>query len=231
VTLEERRDLGELGFREQAIGFVAVGAGPGRPLEADHQRFLATVRHELALAFRTAQLRDTLWRERATLSAILDGVGDAIIAVDGEGRIVRLNEAAGHLLGVDTSSTAGLSCRTFLGCAGELGTFRCGPVCPFGEILGGTPPITNREQTVVSSDGTRIPVAASYARMPGPEAGAVAVLRDLRAAHALDEMRSSFVAAVSHELRTPLALVSGYVQSLLHLPLDARTERQYLERV
>ncbi|MDE3130542.1 MAG: HAMP domain-containing histidine kinase, partial [Acidobacteriota bacterium] len=37
--------------------------------------------------------------------------------------------------------------------------------------------------------------------------------------------------AVSHELRTTLALISGYGQSLLHLPLDDDTRRRYLERM
>ena len=80
-------------------------------------------------------------------------------------------------------------------------------------------------------DGSAIPVAASISRMPAPDGGAVAILRDLRAARSLDEAKTSFVAAVSHELRTPLALIDGYTQSLLHLDLDAPTARRHVERI
>jgi hypothetical protein len=67
--------------------------------------------------------------------------------------------------------------------------------------------------------------------MPTANGGAVAVLRDLRASRALDDAKTSFVAAVSHELRTPLALIDGYTQSLLHLELDGPTRRRHVERI
>jgi two-component system sensor histidine kinase ResE len=67
--------------------------------------------------------------------------------------------------------------------------------------------------------------------MAGPRTGAVAVLRDLRADRALDELKSSFVATISHELRTPLALISGHAQSLLHLDLDAEARRRHLVQI
>jgi signal transduction histidine kinase len=67
--------------------------------------------------------------------------------------------------------------------------------------------------------------------MAGPHAAGVAVLRDLRADRALDELKSSFVATISHELRTPLALISGHAQSLLHLDLDAEARRRHLVQI
>lgn len=46
-----------------------------------------------------------------------------------------------------------------------------------------------------------------------------------------DTWRPLLAGAVSHELRATLALISGYGQSLLHLPLDDVTRRRYLERI
>lgn len=43
--------------------------------------------------------------------------------------------------------------------------------------------------------------------------------------------RAMLADAVSHELRSTLALITGYSQSLLHLPLDDGTQRQYLHRI
>ena len=80
-------------------------------------------------------------------------------------------------------------------------------------------------------DGTEVPIAASFSAMAGHEKGAVAVLRDLRAERAAEELRASFLAAVSHELRTPLALISGHVDSLLGLGLDPVAERRSVERI
>ncbi len=248
VTLPEGRAVGRdepAGVPTGAVGFVAVRAG-NAPLEPDHARYLATVRLELAVTLRAAQLRASLAREQATLAAILEGATDAIVAVDAGRRVVRLNAAAAALVGSPPGAGTGARCTDFLGCAGpppdrergrtsptpspEAGLL-CGARCPFEEVLEAGRPIVGREIGVRHRDGATIPVAASVSSMPVPDGGAVGVLRDLRASRSLDEAQTSFVAAVSHELRTPLALVDGYTQSLLHLDLDPATARRHLERI
>jgi len=235
VVLEESREVGVHGVAREAIGFVAVAPAAGAGLDPAHARYLGLVRRELGLAFRAAQLRGSLARERATLAAILEGASDAIVAVDASLRIVRLNAAAARLVGRPAKEAVGGSCRAFLGCGDEPADPRaggvCGPRCPFAQVLEEGRAIASHEQAVRHRDGTEIPVSASFAPMPGPDPGAVAVLRDLRAARALDELKSSFIAAISHELRTPLALISGHAQSLLHLDLDPEARRRHLRRI
>ncbi len=242
TPLEESRALGAGGAGRVPVGFVAVQATPGGTLDPGHARYLGLVRRELALAFRAAQLRSELARERGILAAILDGASDAIVAVGPGRRITRLNRAASRLVGGTAREGVGSPCWTFLGClppdipedAAPRTARSCGPTCPFGEVLAHGRTVV-REQVVRSADGQVIPVAASYSAMAsdpatGP-AGVVGVLRDLRAGRELAELKSSFVAAVSHELRTPLALISGHSQSLLHLHLDEATSRHHLERI
>jgi signal transduction histidine kinase len=229
-----------------AVGYLAIRADAAVPLEPDHTRYLASVRLELAVTLRAAQLRASLAREQATLAAILEGATDAILAVDAGRRVVRLNAAAAALVGAPARAGAGMRCSEFLGCAvpspdaahrldeprsTDAGDLLCGTRCPYGEVLEAGRPIVGREIGVRHRDGTVIPVAASVSRMPVPDGGAVGILRDLRASRSLDEAKTSFVAAVSHELRTPLALIDGYTQSLLHLDLDVATARRHLERI
>lgn len=249
ISLPEGRAVGGeepgVGAR-RPVGYLAVRADAGAPLETDHARYLARVRLELAVTLRAAQLRASLANEQATLAAILDGVTDAIVAVDAGRRVVRLNAAAAALVGTSAPAGTGMGCAEFLGCrataldaAAALDEPRpprtagllCGPRCPFEEVLGTGHPIVGREIDVRYRDGTTIPVAATVSRMPVPDGGAVGVLRDLRASRSLDEAKTSFVAAVSHELRTPLALIDGYTQSLLHLDHDAATARRHLDRI
>lgn len=225
------------------VGFLALHAGPATSLQAGHARYLAGVRLELAVTLRAAQLRASLATEQATLGAILEGATDAIIAVDSQRRIVRLNAAAAALVGTPAGVGTGMRCAEFLGCgrpeSGQAAApdrpvdpgALCGTDCPFVEVLEAGGPIVGREISVRHRSGTRIPVAASVSRMPTADGGAVGVLRDLRAARSLDDAKTSFVAAVSHELRTPLALIDGYTQTLLHLDVDAPTARRHLERI
>ena len=90
-------------------------------------------------------------------------------------------------------------------------------------------PIAYRETAVRGADGGSVRVAGGYSavardrpgRRPAAGARATAILRDISAVRALEELREGFVATVSHELRTPLSLIRGYAETLLHLELDA----------
>jgi signal transduction histidine kinase len=77
-------------------------------------------------------------------------------------------------------------------------------------------------------------VAGGYSRAasePGGRVRATAILRDISAVRALEQLREGFVATISHELRTPLALIRGYTDTLLHLQLGPGEERHYLGRI
>ena len=229
VSLDERRDLGDGTMGAQVVGVLALRPPDGERLPADRIRLLALVRHELAIALRAAQLREELAGEQALLAAILDGATEGIVAVDRRRRVVRVNRAAVALLGGHAPAT-GATCEAVLGCRSGDG-LRCGTICRFREVMAGPPGLAETELALRVGDTGTIPIAASFAAMDGPEPGAVAVLRDLRAERAAEELRASFLAAVSHELRTPLALISGYVDSLLGLRLDAAEQRRSIERI
>ncbi len=229
VSLEERRALGEGRLGARVVGFVALRPAAGVELAPDRIRLLGLARHELAIAFRAAQLRAALAGEQALLSAILDGATEGIVAVDEQRFVVRMNRAAVSLLGGRLPADPA-TCETVLGCAQGDG-LRCGPRCRFEEVMAGPDRIVDTELRLPAWAGAEIPVAASFSAMPGPEHGAVVVLRDLRPDHAAEELRGSFLAAVSHELRTPLALISGYVDSLLDLGLDPVAQRRSVERI
>lgn len=53
--------------------------------------------------------------------------------------------------------------------------------------------------------------------------------RDVTAVEQAEAMRRDFVANVSHEIRTPLTVLSGFVETLQTLPLDAAERARYLD--
>ncbi len=52
--------------------------------------------------------------------------------------------------------------------------------------------------------------------------------RDITSVALADAMRRDFVANVSHEIRTPLTVLSGFVETLQSLPLEADEQQRYL---
>jgi signal transduction histidine kinase len=211
-------------------GVVGVVPSAGLELDREGVRVLELARHELAVAFRNAQLRAALELERLELSAIIDGATDAIVEVDAERRILRLNRAAQDLLGEGLGQTVGRTCGDVLQCARAGGHTE--ETCPLAEVIRTGQPIRLRTTALIGADAEVIPMVAGYARVAGSDGPrATAILRDMRDVRALEELREGFVATVSHELRTPLALVKGYAESLLLLELDPAERRRYLERI
>jgi len=230
AAADSDRELVVLGDESPAT-VLLVTAAPGVALDRDGLRIAQLARHELAVAFGGARLRAALDREREELRSVVAGATDAIVQVDEARRIVRLNPAAERLLGAD-GSAIGRTCGDVLGCAiaGGHGEDQC----PLAEVLATGQAIAYRETALRGAEGEAIRVAGGYSRTPMTSDGpirATAILRDVSAVRALEQLREGFVATVSHELRTPLALVRGYAESILHLDLGHDQEREYVDRI
>ena len=211
---------------------LAVWPKPGETLDDDGLRIALLARHELAVAFTGARLREALEHERHELGAIVDGATDLILQVDAENRVVRVNPAGERLLGTTAADALGRTCADVLGC--EVAGGHGAKDCPLAEVRTSGDPIAYRETAVRGGAGSPVRVAGSYAASQsaaGPGTRTTAILRDLSAARTLEELREGFVATVSHELRTPLALIRGYAETLLHLELEPEQQRSYVKRI
>ncbi len=224
------RELVILGDEPPATVLLVIAA-PRGSLDRDGLRIAHLARHELAVAFVGARLRAALDREREELRSVVAGATDAILQVDDQRVIVRLNPAAERLLGADETAI-GRTCGEVLGCAiaGGHGEDQC----PLAQVIASGQSIAYRETALRGAHGEPVRVAGGYSRAPTTLGGpirATAILRDISAVRALEQLREGFVATVSHELRTPLALVRGYAESILHLDLPAAQERDYIDRI
>jgi PAS domain S-box-containing protein len=230
---DERLDLFFVALAENPPAtFLAFRPDRGQDLDPDGLRIVQLARHELAVAFAGARLRDVLERERHELAAIVEGATDAIVQVDAEYRVTRLNPAAERILGRPAAELLGLHCAEALGCEAVGSHERA--ECPLAEVMRTGEAIGYRETAIRGGQGLLLRAVGGYAPAPagyGGSARATAILRDITSARALEELREGFVATVSHELRTPIALVRGYAETLLHFDLNPEDARSYVGRI
>ncbi len=121
---------------------------------------------------------------------IHNNILDAVLTLDGEGRITEGNLAAQRIFGA-AAALQGQPCQAALG-------------VPLAELL------AQREITLRKSDGAVFP--AELAVSAWTDAGSARytmVLRDLTERRHVERMKDEFLATVSHELRTPLTSVLG----------------------
>lgn len=154
---------------------------------------------------------DALQEAAERVEAIVAGMGEALVALDGRGCVTDFNAAAHDLLGVDADAATGRPVAEVLRVVGEDGSDLT------GRIAGLEPGRWSALGEVEAVDGGRVPVAVTTGALRSPDgevAGAVVVLRDLRGEREVERMKRHFLSRVGHELRTPLTPLIGYSQML-----------------
>lgn len=73
------------------------------------------------------------------------------------------------------------------------------------------------------------PVKLATHLHPYAQGRSLLLSRDITSVEQAEVMRRDFVANVSHEIRTPLTVLSGFVETLQSLPLDAKERGRYLD--
>ncbi|MFN8176839.1 MAG: ATP-binding protein [bacterium] len=150
------------------------------------------------------------------LGNIVDAIGEAVIVVDSDRRIRRVNQSAARLLGWSEAEMIGQALLRF---APEADAAVLG-------LPGSMPPSDARASALTAKDGTAIPVSLSVSPLPlndGTE-GAVVVARDIREALRAENERKDLeqrlyqsaklesvgqlAAGIAHEINTPTQYVS-----------------------
>jgi len=156
------------------------------------------------------QLQDrihTITQQRNELKAVLSSMVEGVVAVDSNGHIVNINEAAAKFLSTGIEKVQGCT-------IGEV--IRNIEFLEFVQgILSEESPsqtdivLSGQEERIVRLDG------ASLTDSQGNKSGAVIVISDMTRMRRLEDVRRDFVANVSHELRTPITSIKGFVETLM----------------
>ena len=170
------------------------------------------------------QLREkiaTLDSERGRLSAIMDGMVDGVLIVDGEGMVRMANPSALRLLGGGSRAIAGASPVQ------AMRDHRLVAVWQRSRELGQM--VT--EEVELNRRRVCLRVIAAPHDVDG-SAGSLIMLQDLTELRRLEMVRRDFVGNVSHELRTPLASLKALVETLREGALeDPPAAQRFLERM
>jgi two-component system phosphate regulon sensor histidine kinase PhoR len=146
---------------------------------------------------------DELTAQRDLLSAVIGGLVEGVIVVDGAGAVALTNPAARALVGEGALPA-------------EVAAMIAAARAPGGDGAPGEAELEVRGRVV-----------RAQARPLGAD-GAIAVLYDLTRLRALEELRRDFLANATHELRTPVTAIAGYAETLLSGEVEPATAREFL---
>jgi two-component system phosphate regulon sensor histidine kinase PhoR len=161
---------------------------------------ISAVAHALDVtASRLEQSFHALESSRSELTALLDSMQEAVIAINPQGQVSWCNAVMQRIAVSPVQSGRALvhSIRD--------------PEVLSSVAAALTQRQASRRRATSVSPGKIFEVNAA----PMPGGGAVAVLHDVSEKERSETTRRDFVANVSHELRTPLTCITGYVETLL----------------
>ena len=170
---------------------------------------------------RLSETIQTITDERNEREAVLAGMTEGVLAVDGQERVITINAAAARLLAVEPDDAQGRSIQEVVRNP-ELQAFVAAVLAEDGPIAGSVvvnTPLDSRDLQVQGAqlgDGTG----------GGAGRGAVVVLNDVTRMRHYEAIRRDFVANVSHEIKTPVTTIKGFAETLLDGALDDRHDAE-----
>jgi two-component system, OmpR family, phosphate regulon sensor histidine kinase PhoR len=175
---------------------------------------ISAVAHALDVtASRLEQSFHALESSRSELTALLDSMQEAVIAINPQGQVSWCNAVMQRIALSPVQAGRALvhSIRD--------------PEVLSSVAAALTQRQASRRRATSVSPGKVFEVNAA----PMPGGGAVAVLHDVSEKERSETTRRDFVANVSHELRTPLTCITGYVETLLDDRLLSSQTREFLQ--
>lgn len=160
--------------------------------------------------------------------AIIQSIGDAVIACDKAGMVNVFNKVAESMTGLSAKEAIGKHYSKVVNCIREDDECKCNDFIAEA--------ITHKKITEMSNhvllvrkDGVKIPVADSAAPIcdhDGNILGCVVIFHDMSRERKIDKAKTEFVSLASHQLRTPLSTINWYLEILLNNEIGELNPKQ-----
>ncbi len=169
-------------------------------------------------------------QEKAKAEAFLGSIGEGVIAIDLQGNIIMINEAAEHMFGKSIEDVIGKKFTEAYRFEDQKGNLIKENSFPISEV------IANKKQVYtvtyfLKSPDSKLPLAttASPVLFDNRILGVIGTFRDITKEMEVDRAKSEFVSLASHQLRTPLAGLNWLLQEVIRKGNLDDMQTEYLQ--
>jgi PAS domain S-box-containing protein len=182
------------------------------------------------------EVTEDLQREKAKDEAMLNSLGEGLVATGKDGNIIFVNDSFERMVGWKENEVLGKKLQFVI----PMHDYDNRPIAeqhrPIAQILRKkSSSVSFSGLKFVRKNGSNFPalVTASPIKLEGEVIGAVEVFRDITQEQLVDKAKTEFVSLASHQLRTPLSAINWYTEILLEGDSGALNDdqREYLEEI
>jgi two-component system NtrC family sensor kinase len=200
----------------RVIGVLGVDNRLGEQIFSEDQLTLvSTLADHAAIAIENARLYSNSELERQKLETILTGIGDGVIVIGTDSRVILINTPAREAFGIGDE---------------EISLKPVSEVFKHQDLL----ELISRDgdgpcfQCEFSLDDGRV-MNAQIATIP--DVGRAITMQDITHLKELDRIKTDFVNTVSHDLRSPLTAILGYVELIGRAGPVSDLQQDFIHRI
>lgn len=158
----------------------------------------------------------TLEMENAEDEALLESIGEGVVATNADAIVVLINKQAQMMLGVTEEEALGKTCTDIWTVYDNKGDRIPSHSCLVPTVLRSGKRLVNSNY-YFASGRKYFPAAATTTPiiLDGATIGTVTVIRDVTKEKEIERAKSEFVSLASHQLRTPLTAIKLFVEMLM----------------
>lgn len=200
----------------KVIGVLGVdNSQGGTPFEAEHLTVVSSLGDYAAIAIENARLYSSADIERKKMETILTQVGDAVLVVDADDRIVIFNQALRNALDTNGRVLSGQRVQEVIRNAELL------------ELLSKK----NRARQLSAEIKLESGRIFNASMTPIKDVGTAIIMQDITHLKEIDRIKSEFVNTVSHDLRSPLTAILGYIELIDRVGKLNPQQREFIRRI
>jgi PAS domain S-box-containing protein len=186
-----------------------------KPFLEPHLTLVAALADYAAIAIENARLYNDTEVERQKLETILTRIGDGVIVISNDQRIILANRIACEVFGLVDTDVVARSVEEVFSNEQLLEMLRNGhQKYPY------------RSELTLDDGRTMITQLAQI-----PDVGLAVTMQDITHLKELDRIKSDFVHTVSHDLRSPLTAILGYVELIQRVGPTNDQQTEFIKRV
>jgi PAS domain S-box-containing protein len=215
------------------LGYLTVSNRAGtRPIDPRERELLEMLSDYLAVAIHNSRLYGEVAETKQYLEQLISSAGDAIVSVDGEGKIRGWNPAAERIFGQSMDQVVGQPFASLV---------PPDPLRHARAALSRENPVRAFDVTTKRADGRPLNLAVTLSYLPGRDdgpAGLLAIVRDMTAQREIEaQMHQSerltalgqMAGGIAHDFNNLLQAILGYAQLMARSPGNADVVRRGLD--